>query len=928
LVHQLQRKHIMHSKLLKSSLISGLFLFVLLLPEVQAQVTNMPTPQEVTKLLNDNNITEAEFQAAMLDRGYDPNNIDIKTVDLAELERVSLEVISELSAAKQELLEQEAKEIIEDVSAETAESIQESIDKGASPEEAVSEELQNLSNEELPKSRIYGQHLFRNKDMTVFRQADRIKPPASYVLGVGDVLSITINGLSQLSVSTTIDENGYISIDQGTSDKPSIPVRGLTLEQAEQFLSRRLKAFYSFSDNQFHLNVLTTRTVTVNFFGEVMTTGGITLSAVNTLFNALVAAGGPSDIGSVRNIKLISGSEEKTFDTYAYMQDPRVVGNFYLKDNDYIHIPVAQRVVSITGEVRRPFRYELLEGENLLKLIDFAGGLTDGAYLKDIQITRYSNDQRVVVNVNLREILNSGGDYLLEPGDEIVIQSVEGKIINVVELQGAVVKPGQYQHKPGMRISDLIDLGVLEPGARLDFGYLLRMKPDNTYNYMRINPQAALDGRGGVADLLLSDHDILRIPSLVLYSDAVEFTVRGAVRAPGPYDFDPAGVLTIQDAMLISGGLKPSASEFGYILRRSPDNPKRVDYLPFNPQNAAADASSLDNLTMMPFDSLVVFDDAQLRDEFFIQVRGSVRNPGKYRYDANMTLEQALRLAGGLTFSAASNRVDVARVIMAENQPTRTVSYSTTVGSDFISKGADSSMLLFPFDEIFVRDVPQFELQKIVQINGEVQYPGRYAIVEENEKLASVIARAGGLTPEAYSLGAGMVRIQNNTGVIVINLDDALANPNSSANLILQAGDIVTIPKQPDLVTITGAVNLRDLYTEEYLLAGNKVNVAFEKGKSAKYYVDNYAAGLAEDGRKRLITVVQANGRVEKTKSFLFFKFYPKVDKGAVVNVGRIESKPDEIPGQKEEIDWGIVVRDTLAQATAILTLILLVDRL
>jgi len=922
----------MHSNLIKFTLIGVLLLFVLILPEVQGQVTQMPTPPEVTKLLNEKNVTEAEFQAAMLERGYDPNKIDIKTVDLSELERVSLEVINELSAAKQELIddqaEEQVQETIKDVSAETASDIQESIDAGSSTGEAVSEALQDLENEEVPKSRIYGQHLFRNKDMTVFRQADRIKPPDSYILGVGDVLSITINGLSQASISTTIDDDGFISIDQGLASKPSIPLRGLTLGQAEDMLRRRLKAYYSYNDNQFHLNVLATRTVTVNFFGEVMTTGGITLSAVNTLFNALVAAGGPSDIGSVRNIKLISGSEERIFDTYAYMQDPRLAGNFYLKDNDYIHIPVAKRVISIAGAIRRPFRYELLEGEHLIKLIEFAGGLEDGAYLKDIQITRYSNDQRVVVNVNLGEIINSGGDYLLEPGDEVVIQSVESKIINVVDLQGAVVKPGQYEHKPGMRISDLVDLGVLQPGARLDFGYLLRHNPDDTYTYLRINTQAALDGRGGVDDLLLEDQDILRIPSQILYSDAVEFTVRGAVRAPGQFDFDPSGVLTIQDAMLISGGLKPSASEFGYILRRSPDNPKRADYLPFNPQNAVNNPTSSDNLILMPFDSLVVYDDAQLRDEFFIQVRGSVRNPGTYRYDANMTLEEALRLAGGLTFSAASNRVDVARVIIAENKPTQTVNYTFTVERDFLTQAADSSLVLFPFDEIFVRDVPQFELQKIVQINGEVQYPGGYAIIENNERLTSVISRAGGLTPQAYSLGAGMVRVYNNTGAVVINLDDALANPNSSANLILQAGDIVTIPKQPDLVTITGAVNLRDLYSEEYLRAGNKVNVTYEKGKSAKYYIDNFAAGLAEDGRKRLITVEQANGKIEKTKTFLFFKFYPKVEKGATVNVGHVVPEPDAIPGQKEEIDWGVVMRDTLAQAVAIITLILLVDRL
>jgi polysaccharide export outer membrane protein len=193
--------------------------------------------------------------------------------------------------------------------------------------------------------------------------------------------------------------------------------------------------------------------------------------------------------------------------------------------------------------------------------------------------------------------------------------------------------------------------------------------------------------------------------------------------------------------------------------------------------------------------------------------------------------------------------------------------------------------------------------------------------------MASLVARAGGLTSEAFVGGAKLLRQFEDIGFVVIDLETALQNPGSTANLIVRDGDIITIPKQPDLVTIEGAVNLRDLYPTEFLASGNRINVGYTKGKNAKYYIENYAAGLAEDGRKRLITVRQANGKIERTRNFLFFRTYPKVEKGATVSVGRVEPKPERAPGEKEEIDWGRVVSTTLAQATAILTLVLLIDR-
>lgn len=890
---------------------------------IHAQTT--PSPQEIQQaraMLKEKGISEEELKARMLEKGYDLDNLDSSQIE--EVQPVLLQTISELEAEKEDAVQEEVQESLDEISSESAESIEKSVEEGASLKEAVSEELQEASKIEQLPAHVYGHHLFRGKDVKVFRQADEVKPPPTYVLGTGDELTIFINGTSLVEQNVSISDRGYISLP----GKPSIALRGLTMERAEDILRRRLKQYYVYEDNQFELIVRTARTITVNLYGEVQTVGSITLSAVNTLFNALVAAGGPTNIGSVRKIRRIRGDDVKIFDTYQFMQDPQVAEEFYLQENDYIQVPVAKKVVAIRGAVKRPFRYELLEHENLKQLIDYAGGVEDEAYLRDIQITRFQDDEKVVVNINLREILDSEGDYLLRSGDEVLVQRIEDAIDNYVEVNGAVIKPGRYERRPGMRISNLVGQSVLDDDARLDFGYMLRYNTNGKYTYMRIDPQNALDNPGGSADLVLQDRDIVHIPSLATYSDEVFVEVRGAVRAPGTYNFDPAGVLSVRDALLISGGLIPSASEFGYIVRQDMRDPTRTEYLPFNAQRAAENSNSPDNLILMPYDSIFVFDKRDIEDQFYVRVSGAVRSPGQFSYDTDLTLLQALKLAGGLTFSAATNRIDIARVIIQENEPTQIASYTANVSRDLSFVTGDSTLQLLPFDHIIVRDVPEFELQRNVTISGEVRYPGIYPIISDNERLSSFIERAGGLTQEAFAGGARLERPQENIGVVVIDLKEALRRPNSTANLVLQNNDRISIPKVQELVTITGAVNLGDLYRDEFIQGGNKINVTYEEGKNARYYINNYAAGIADRGRWRLVTVEHANGRIEKTVNLGLFKIYPKVTEGSTVRVGVVPEKVEEPREAREEVDWGQIVRDSLAQATAILTLILLLERL
>jgi protein involved in polysaccharide export with SLBB domain len=373
--------------------------------------------------------------------------------------------------------------------------------------------------------------------------------------------------------------------------------------------------------------------------------------------------------------------------------------------------------------------------------------------------------------------------------------------------------------------------------------------------------------------------------------------------------------------------LIPSAADFGYIVRRKLDDPKKTDYLPFNALLAATDGASADNLSLQQMDSIYIFDKRTLEDDFTVRVSGAVRRPGLLRYSPGLSVQKVLKLAGGFTFSAATNRVDISRVIILENEPTRIVTYTTQVDRELDQTGTDDSFVLMPFDHIIVREVPEFELERTVYVSGEVKFPGVYSIINNNERISSFIARAGGITEEAYPDGARLYRAMDSIGVVVINLKESLIKPSSQSDIILRQDDTLYIPKRQELVTIAGAVNFRDVLNSEFIESGNKVNVGYVDNKNAMYYVDKYAAGISESGRRRLISVRHANGRLEKTKTLGFFYFYPKVTPGATINVGSIDQKVDKEVVEKEPVDWGNVIRDTIAQATAVLTLILLLER-
>ena len=337
--------------------------------------------------------------------------------------------------------------------------------------------------------------------------------------------------------------------------------------------------------------------------------------------------------------------------------------------------------------------------------------------------------------------------------------------------------------------------------------------------------------------------------------------------------------------------------------------------------------SSKDNIVLKPIDELRILSKSSFADKANISVIGAVRTPGQYEYDYTLSLKDALTLAGGLKMEASASRIEIARVIIKDDKPTQTVISQVTVDRDLNSMtGNNDALRLMPYDQIIVRTVPEFSFQKNVSFDGEIKYPGTYAIIQRNETVVDVINRAGGLTVESFVEGATLYRSEANVGYLIIKLDEALKDPKSPFNYILKEGDLLTIPKIKDFVSLRGAIRSNELYTADVLAAG-KLNVPFVPNKRALYYVNKYAAGVSKDGSRSDITLLHPNGELGRTKDFFLFKIYPKVRKGDIVTVGYkpVKSETDKDGKKKEDIDWAKTTEKALASVTTVLSLILLI---
>ena len=651
--------------------------------------------------------------------------------------------------------------------------------------------------------KVFGRDIFNNKDLT-FEPAMNIATPQSYVLGPGDAVSVDVYGASQKTFDCTVSPDGQIVIE----GFGPIQVGGLSVAAAKARIRSTLGSRYSSS--RISLSLGQTRTISVNVMGEVKVPGTYTLSAFSTVFHALYMAGGTNDLGTLRNIKIYRRNHLiSVCDIYDYILNGKMTGNVRLNDGDVITVGPYDCLVNITGKVKRPMYYEMKKNESVGTLLKYAGGFTGDAYTKAVRVNRKTGREYAVFNVEEFDM----SSFHVADGDSVSVDSILPRYHNTVEIKGAVFRPGMYQLGDGINsVRTLIQHAEgLTEDAFTNRAVMHRMKDDRTLKVIPVDVKGIMSG--DAADIPLKENDVLFIP-------------------------------TRQTAMT----------------------------------------------------------------ERTITIQGEVQYPGIYKYADNETLEDFVLQAGGLKETASTVKVDVSRRVVTPHALTTDSiiarNYTFALKDGFVIDG-EQGFVLQPFDQVYVRKNPSYSVQQNVTIEGEAQFPGTYTLSKRNARLTDLLKAAGGITDIAYIKGARLERQANadekarmeaaykmqqeqlqqqllqlaassqnsnimqigseakksqlekfqvpNSYPVGIELDKAISNPQSDANIVLRAGDRLILPRYTATVKINGAVMYPNV-------------ISFQKGKGAHYYI-NAAGGYAQNARKSGAYIIYMNGMVAKAKS-------------------------------------------------------------
>ena len=726
-----------------------------------------------------------------------------------------------------------------------------------------------------PRAKIFGQDIFRNNKLNFYQKALDAKAPENYKLGPGDEISISIWGFNEFSETLEVDSRGYIS----PSSYGRIYVKGLTFKNMKSLLKNKFSTLFDMQNSEIDVSLSYSKVITINIVGEVYNPGSYVIPSINTAFNALISANGPTQLGSVRNIYIKrDGKTVDSLDVYKFLFDPVNSHDIYLQDGDYLFVPPAKMTVEVSGAVQRPYTYEAKKGESVNDLIKYAGGFSSKAFRDIVTLKRLDYNDMKVYDVQS----NDFSSELILGGDELIVNLISNKLSNVVTVKGNIGVAGEYEYKKDEKLLELLNRAkCISQKTFLDKVYVIRLNEDRTKSHISINLENILEDPSNIDNIIVQEYDIVHVLSID--------------------DFD---------------------------------------------------------------------------DSFSISVDGAVRAPGSFSYGDGMSLQSALFLAGGLTQQAEGSRVEVSRIMEYDIntnklKPRRAIVRNVMIGNDLVISQEAEEFELKPYDQIFVRTNPDFEPAVNIKILGEVKYPGTYSILRKNEKISSLISRAGGLTDYAYLDGVKMYRrfeknideandfkemnisdelkksilndpqaasiytqeleesndnlfnqdVQNltqqfNTEMVYLDLNKALKSNLSKHNLVLHEGDSIVVPKTMDVVHITG---------ELMNLEGNSISAPYFNSKRANFYVKNFAGGFSKSNDRANTVVVYPNGIAKKSKNFVLFKVSPKVTKGSTIRVTSKNKKTKR--KNKSNIDWNEQIENAMLKISAVLTLWVLVDR-
>lgn len=892
------------------------FLISLALPvAVMAQNATMVAMAQAE--LNKRGLNEGEVRTRLLESGIDIDRIS--PADYASYQDRVISILDQMQAEKNAQATAEAP-IAGSASAnepttaasmvQTASETPQSTVGETAAEAALEQALVENNVSPTAGNDIYGHSLFTGKNLEVFRTTDGAQAPDSYVLGEGDEVHISIFGSSQTEIHQRIGADG--SIQPAGSTK--IFLKGMTLAQGRTAIQNKLSQFFSFRPDQIAVTITTARTVSVSIYGEVGVQGGFTISALNTAFNALAAAGGPTDMGSVRNVQLSRSGKNYRLDLYKYMTNPTAGVKYDIQNGDVIFVPIAQKVVGIEGAVNRPMRYELVDGESMLDLIGYAGGLTASAHPDFVQVERFENGSKKYLEYNLKDVLSGRSKVALEQGDVVRIRTGNEPLDQYVAISGDVYYEGNYDLAKNRSLIALLENAKPRYTARTEYVYVERTRPDETVEVLTV-PWPGLKGN---PDFELEARDAVRVLDQASFRDVETISVNGQVRAPFTRTFGMNDRMTVAQAIEYADGLKPSVFPVAYIFRRDLTNADKMEYIRIN---LDTDGETL----LQPGDQLNIYDNTRYTNVGEVNVSGAVKEPFGTAYDPSLTVHDLLSMAGGFAVGAAFDKVEVFRVNLSNTEAVKMDLITLKVDEDYNVIGEDFQ--LQPFDHIVVRLTPNFTMGRSVEINGRVKYPGTYVLTDSKMQLSSVIEMAGGLLDDADPF-ARLFRTYNNRGNIGLDLRKVKQNKGSlKEDPILMEGDVINIVRQENTVTIRETGTRLAQYIPDDFSATQKL-IVYKGGHSAKWYINHYAGGFQKIADRNSVTVTMPNNQTIGTTRFLGIRKYPTVEPGGVITMRMDDQKREKLDKPKEKIDWGAEMRSTLSALTSVVSIYLLIDRL
>lgn len=762
--------------------------------------------------------------------------------------------------------------------------------------------LRDLYSQVQPSPRLvrFGADIFENGAGNVDDLPMDLPLDPDYVLGPGDGITIEVWGGISQRLQRVVDREGKV----GLPEVGTVMVAGKSLGAVQTLLQSELRR--EFQDVRVDVSVARLRSIRVYVVGDVKAPGPYEISSISSPLNAIFMAGGPTERGSIRTIKHYRGKQLiQEVDSYDLILHGTTDQIKRLQAGDTVLVPPIGPEITIEGMVRRPAIYELKSEKNLEQALALAGGPMSSAFLGNIEIERLDpHRNRSMFSLAVPETddaearANIFRAFQIKEGDKIRISAIPAYSERSIYLDGHVYRPGKYAFVEGMKVGDLLKRsGDMLPEPYFAYAEIVRAAPPVFRpQVLSFNLGEALAG-DTASNIELQPFDTVRIYGRFDFEDAPKVVVTGEVREPGEHRI--SGDMSLRDAVFAAGGVTPNALLADAQIFRQSDG--RTQILSVDLKRAL-EGDANNNIALLPRDRVLIHKNLARLDPPAVYIHGQVANPGKYPLGEQMTLTQLVRLAGGFKRGAYTEKADLSRSIKREGERIETERSEVNLAQAFSDRSADR--VLQDGDTISVRQITGFnDLGASIRVDGEVLHASTYGITE-GERLSSILLRAGGFRPGAYPQGAVLERVQVREieermredlvrrleeeeqslkvtpnlkpqeelsfrqaffqqqslilsklkgtppiGRVVVRLTGNIADwQNTASDIEVRAGDIITIPKRPNHVLVSGQVY-------------NPTAVSYRPGKSARWYLAQ-AGGATDLGNRKNIFVIRADGSV------------------------------------------------------------------